>query len=148
MATLQEEEQYPSASKPRKEAPPAMHGPLEVPVPEWKLAAAQAAANSTGAASSEETATTTSTVLVAQQQPTSGPLSFSQERIFFMEQLYGGPAAALTTPMSPSASGSVGGDTAAATSAFTSFHISRLFLLRGSVDLSALQQARTASSSA
>jgi len=135
-------------------AAPVVHGPLEVELPAWKIAAAAATTSpladqplsagsddnaSVGASSVVSTegvsastatsavATSASATSAADEAATTSPLSFSQERIFFMEQLYGGEANA-------SANGAP----------FTSYHISRLFLLRGAVDLSALQQALSA----
>lgn len=99
----------PAAARPAAPRP----GPLEVQLPAWKT-------DSTAWSSP----ISESPVSPPSYSATAGPLSFSQERIWFMEQLYGSDQSSGTP--------------------FTSYHISRLFTLEGALDLSSLQQAFTA----
>ena len=104
---------------------PIRTGPLSVPVPSWKLNGAVTNSPASPTASPiqspfDTSITNTSSPETNTHTENSGPLSFSQERIWFMEQLYGGNSSG---------------------SPFTSFHISRLFQLDGPLDLSSLQQS-------
>jgi len=104
-------------------------GPLTVKPRRKHAAAAAAAMRSDDEESGGEPTSLSSSSSSRSNSPTtalsSGPLSYSQERIFFMEQLFG-PAGSMQ---------------ASSGLPFTSFHISRLFRCVGELDLAALQQS-------